>query len=374
MSLEVANISLEAPVNSRFSWVDAAKGISIFLVVMVHSGEWLAFAGVHSPVINTLNESFATIQIPLFFCMSGLFAVKWLTKPWRELASRKLTALLWVFVMWQPVVFLYKYLAARTLPDQNDSSLLAHIARIVLSPLRPSGELWFLWALALFFVLAKCLSRLPVWVHLGIAAVVSASWWGFAEPALGPNVVRVLSNGWNGVFTYYLFFLVGVYGRRIILTIAQSTPKYLLIGVIALWAATEWFAVQHNLVTVVPIAYFFMKCLGLLCGISLALLIYRLPGLTWLGARTLPVYVAHTLFIVLFAVAINSMALRLPTGVTPALILIGVGGISIAASLAAHHWLERSRLGRYLYKPPARVETLVESYSFEGVSTVWTRR
>ena len=157
---------------ARLDWVDTAKGISILLVVLVHAAHWVEYAGVSSRALTDVNEALSTLRMPLFFCMSGLFAAKWLDRSWRELWSGKLSLLLWVFIVWQPMVLGYKLLAAGTLPDQEDTSVLAHLARFVLSPVRPSGELWFLWGLVLFFVVAKLLSRLPVWLHLAVAAAI----------------------------------------------------------------------------------------------------------------------------------------------------------------------------------------------------------
>jgi uncharacterized membrane protein YcfT len=336
---------------TRLDWVDTAKGISILLVVLVHAAHWLEYAGVSSRALTDLNEALSTLRMPLFFCMSGLFAAKWLDKPWRELWRGKLSLLLWVFIVWQPMVLGYKLLAASTLPDQEDSSVVAHLARFVLSPVRPSGELWFLWGLVLFFVAAKVLSRLPAWLHLGIAAVVSAAWWGIAEAALSDGVLRILSNGWRGAATYYLFFVIGILGRKQILAAVAGASRGLLFALVLLWAAVMTSAVTLDVVAAVPVALFFLKLLGLVGGVGLAVLLSDIRALVRLGSQTLQVYVAHTTFVVLIAVILAQFDLRLVDDLAAFVLPPLVVAVAVALSLALHRAVLPTR-ARFLYVQP----------------------
>lgn len=63
----------------RLGWVDAAKAISIVLVVLTHAQVELAFIGVSAVWSDAAVDVFATMRMPLFFAASGLFATKWMS-------------------------------------------------------------------------------------------------------------------------------------------------------------------------------------------------------------------------------------------------------------------------------------------------------
>ena len=64
---------------SRLAHIDAAKGVSIFLVVYWHA--------VDARLI--FNEALWMLRMPLFFFVSGLFAAKALDLDWRAFLTQK---------------------------------------------------------------------------------------------------------------------------------------------------------------------------------------------------------------------------------------------------------------------------------------------
>lgn len=83
----------------RLTWVDSAKGISIVLIVVGHAHSWLAEIGVATTSPFGINEALARMR-PLFFFASELFAAKYLEGSWRNLLSKRLALLAWVFFIW----------------------------------------------------------------------------------------------------------------------------------------------------------------------------------------------------------------------------------------------------------------------------------
>jgi uncharacterized membrane protein YcfT len=88
---------------ARLQWVDAGRGISILLVVLYHSTNWLIVAGVHVEGWVEVNRALATLRMPLFFAISGLFAGKWLVASWADLWTTKLRLFIWVFLLWEVI-------------------------------------------------------------------------------------------------------------------------------------------------------------------------------------------------------------------------------------------------------------------------------
>ena len=71
----------------RVAWVDAGKGLAISLVVLFHSARWLDGLPSDTVVWQTVNDVLATLRLPLFFTLSGLFAAKWLVAPLGRVAK-----------------------------------------------------------------------------------------------------------------------------------------------------------------------------------------------------------------------------------------------------------------------------------------------
>jgi fucose 4-O-acetylase-like acetyltransferase len=290
--------------------------------------------------------------MPLFFCMAGLFASKWVARPWRSFLNNKIALLAWVFLIWQPVFFCFKYLAAHTLPDQSDTSLLAHLIRMLASPVRPNGETWFLWALALYFVVAKILSRLPVWLHLALALMVSVGFTGVIRPELGSDIVRLMGAGLTNVLALYVFFAVGLTLSRQIRTGANAAPLWAPYAVVAVWAWCA-FGVHSAGVGKAFGVEIGLKLLGILAGIGLRLILARVSVLVTLGQKTLPVYVGHMLVISLTVIALDTLGVLFPAGSAGGVVALALCALAVAASLGLARVVQGTPLG-YAYEQPAR--------------------
>ncbi len=339
-----------AQTKPRLDWVDAAKAISIVLVVLTHAQVELAFIGVRTMWSDVAIDIFATLRMPLFFAASGLFATKWLRASWGRLAQGKLAILVWVFLIWQPAVFTYKLAETLWLPNQPDNSIADQVVKAAISPLRPNGELWFLWALALFFVLARATSRLPVWVRVGVPALVSLLWMSFTW-ALPENIERALGAGWLGFPAYYVFFIAAATFSPALLTWFGNIRFPMIAALIGAWIAgtvlVKWLGFDGFG------ARFALSVLGVAAGFSFARLLERISVVLWLGRNTLPIYVAHIAFIVGIVVAVYRLgltsALVTIAPIAPALLTVA----AILATVVLYLSLRRTRIGRYAYEAPA---------------------
>ncbi|PPF42412.1 hypothetical protein C5B85_16770 [Pseudoclavibacter sp. AY1F1] len=335
----------------RVSWVDTARGISILLVVVLHATLWLGYISEPPRWLVVFNEVAGFFRMPLFFAAAGLFAQKWMRARWRELFRGKLWLLIWVYLAWQPAFFAFKFAVGQVLPDQRDASLAAHLLRAVVSPLRPQGELWFLWALVLFFLIARLLRSLPRVLHVGLAAAGALLWLHAVLPALGDSTVRLLGVGVVSAPYLYLFFVLGLLGRREIEVLAAALERH------------RWLPIVVFL-TFVPVALLVvssgaqsdgatmlgMRVVGLVFGVALSVMLARVAALPYLGARTLQIYVAH-MPIIATAVILLSLA-----GVSiqePAVFAGGVVVLVAAAVLISLGMkdLAAKNLGRLLYEP-----------------------
>jgi uncharacterized membrane protein YcfT len=355
--MESSNYAVK--IKPRYAWVDTAKGISIVLVVVLHASLWLEFIGLTSPWIDEFNRVFVSVRMPLFFCMAGLFSSKWVAASWRSVYSGRLALLIWVLILWQPIVFGYKVLAAKTLPGQEDGSLLAQIFRVVVSGVRPNGELWFLWALIIFVIAAKATRGMNPKLQLSLAAAVSCIWLGFSSAVLDPSLLRLIGDGWSGALSYYVFFLGGLYLRSTVTRFGNSLGWRTALALVAAYACyagiievLDW----HS----APVVSFVSRLGGLAAGIALAVLTQRIRPLVFIGQNTLPIYLAHSAIIVTF-VAILPAAWRGDSHLGNWL-PIALSAIALGISLALYSLRSRVRPLRLLYEVPRWFTVLPEPH------------
>lgn len=312
----------------------------MLMVVSSHAIEWTESAVV-SEFSSWVHIFSGSAQLPVFFCVSGILFAGSSNSRWTDLWRRRVLPLLWVFVIWQPVVFAYKFAAGQFLPNQEDPSLMAHLARLIASPVRPSGELWFLWALALFILIKHATRGAPVALQLALAGAVSGTWLSAAPNILGSNAVRLLGPGLNGIVSYYFFFLIGVLFAAQWRQSADLSRRKLALVVLG-WVA---FVIASKLTILGEIAGlpFALRVVGLLGCMSAAVVLVRSRLLQVIGRASINLYLVHTTVIVGVLIALRGVA-PIPWGwLGPVLLVAGavaVGLLFYRLNLAGHlTWL-----------------------------------
>lgn len=325
----------------RLGWIDSARGFAIVLVVSFHSAQWAASAGHGSPTWLSVVGLIVTMRMPLFFTLSGILAVKWMTRPWRELLTLKVAILLWLYLIWQAITAAV-YLVVPNVSTPGKSNTAELITAIV-TPLRPQGALWFIWALALFFVVCRALwNPLPRWLLIGAAALVSTLSFGG---------VFVLGNvGWDGAVDNFVFFAVGAVFAPWLKRAGDRLTLVTSLGAVLAWAAflvavPDWEAPGVNLVS---------RGLGLAAGIGIGYALSRLAVARAVGRNTLYLYLPHYIVLTVLAYAVASLPLPASAGawLPVALLLTSVGvcavlwGISrklafVRAAFIVPPWLVR---------------------------------
>ncbi|MEV0719717.1 acyltransferase family protein [Asanoa sp. NPDC050611] len=271
---------------ARLEWADAAKGACILLVVSWHVivKDYLLISwhiGLPLPgVWGTLGEQFLPLRMPLFFTISGLFAANAVLRPWRVVLKSRVAMFLYLYAVWL-LIHTAILPVAPDLPTERASSVPEFLTQLTITP----SNLWYLYALAIYFVVAKAVRRVPRWAVLVPAAALSA----VAAAGLVPTP------GDRGSFYQNLvFFLGGLYFRPQVERLAARRRRLApfaaafaaALVLMALLGAQSWFGVWL-LVSVVAVVF------GVVASARLA----RWPALhdrlVRLGRITLPIYVIH---------------------------------------------------------------------------------
>ncbi|WP_104082524.1 acyltransferase family protein [Cryobacterium sp. Y11] len=277
---------------ARVDWVDGAKGLAIVLVALAHAVQLTVISGLAPEFWNKINLVFIVFRMPLFFLASGLFARSIILRTWPALWRTRLSLLAWALLLWTLVQ--YGYFALLPSPAGLEKTDLINL---LLSPVRPSNGLWFLYALALFFVAAKLMQNRIDWrVQVGGGAVLSVLFFARADTG---NIA------WNGMGRYFLFFLLGCYLREWILAFVNRPSRFGALG-LGLGFGAAFLALAGIILTVdsrVPVitgALVLVSLLALGSGLLIARFLVGFRAMAWLnyvGRNTLPIYVMHVLFL-----------------------------------------------------------------------------
>jgi len=277
-----------AAAKPRLAWADTAKGLLIVLVVFWHvvlksylTIDWRI--GVPIPGAWGLISDLAyPVRMPLFFLISGCFAANAIARPWAAVFRSRVLRFLYLYLLWT-LIHMATMWAFPDFPTLVPRSVAEFIEAITISP--PNA--WYLYALALYFLVAKGLRRLPVWIPLTAAAVLTT--------AVGAGLIDVVSNR-GSLLANLLYFLIGTsFSRQIIGFAAQPRPV-LAAGAVALYLAA-FAVVRVTGAEEIPGVWPAVALIGLGAGMAVAPLLARTPrlgtGLSRLGARTLQIYVIH---------------------------------------------------------------------------------
>ena len=146
--------------NKRIEWIDSARGFAILLVVVGHVlGGYTGNYGVplYQKIIDLIVDIIYTFHMPLFFMISGyVFGLKkynWSKSNYVVFVKYKAKTLLVPYFLFSTLQILIK------LPLQGKIASVLSWKNILLLPLIPVDQFWFIYVLFFMF----CLSGLMDW-------------------------------------------------------------------------------------------------------------------------------------------------------------------------------------------------------------------
>lgn len=342
--------SLQRSGKPRLAWIDTARGLAIVLVVLLHATDWIQETPINIEAWDHANEVINTLRMPLFFMCAGILATKWLYAAWADLIAKKVFFLGWLYLLWQLVGSLEAVVAAQITGDQLTPVRM--LLSLAMTPVRPRFELWFIWALALFFLINRYCSRFPLGPQLTVGLLMGF----FAFSSLVPQV----NLGWNGFLEYYLFFLIGCYYRPLLLALAERLTRPLAGAVVVGWTVLTSITYFTGLIYVPGIGLA-VRLLGLVAGVGVALVLQNVRIFAYLGSRTLQIYLAHTPIIVVMALLLDHVSLTGPARLLTWLLPLVFTVAAVWLSLKLHTVLIRTR-ARVMYEPPAALTSRVRDW------------
>lgn len=330
----------------RLDWVDMAKGLSIFLVVMMYAA---SSVGEDTGRVGALHWAiaFATpFRMPEFFLISGLFLSQVIDRPWRAFADRRVVHYLYFYVLWALIHIIFKVglLAA------NPVGALEQIAWAVI---QPYGVLWFIYMLAVVSAVTKLLHdlRVPRWTVFVIAAML--------------HMAPIVTSSYliDQCAEYFVFFFAGFVLAPTLFRLAGWAVDHVVLAVAGLvaWAAVNGALVflggfeMHPIHPVMgfaglPGVHLILALAGTAALCVIAALLTRLPWMAWLrwmGSRSLVIYVA---FVLPLGIS-RTVFLRLGVD-EPTVLSLATMAVAIVSPLVLYWIVQRVGFGSFLFERP----------------------
>jgi uncharacterized membrane protein YcfT len=281
--------------NERAVWIDVLRGASGLLVILAHAQYFARAAAGPSwdaaadtllmMAVIKLNLVMSPLRMELMFLLSGMFVAHSLDKGSRRYIAGKFNHVVYPFLLWSLLNFALRESGSVLL--KGEPVAWRNLAELLLGHAPPT---WFLFDLAVFFLVTPWLRRLPLWSVL--PALVGLS---------------LLVHAWVDVryadlFYHLVYFLCGDALVRRRWDLSREQRPWVLAGsalclcVIAVLATQT--GLDKNWIGYLPLV------LGTLPLIAvLAAAIGRTPlarPLTYVGRNAVVFYVVHfTLFIAL---------------------------------------------------------------------------
>lgn len=207
----------------RLAFVDVARGMSIALVVVMHSTLGVGKAMGEAGFMHALVDFATPFRIPAFFLVAGLFAGASLVAPPRRFLDGKVLHFAYFYLLWAAIQIVAK--------DFLGAGLSApHALReAALALVEPYGVLWFIYLLPVFFVVARATREIDPRFVMLIAA--------------GLNVLDV-QTGWTVIDQFaerFVFFFAGCAYAPFFLGLADKAVSRRGLATLALllWGANE---------------------------------------------------------------------------------------------------------------------------------------
>lgn len=332
----------------RLGWVDVAKGLSIILVVMMHS----AFGvGADTGGVGYLHYviGWATpFRMPEFFLISGLFLAQVIDRPWLRYADRRVVHYFYFYALWAVIHILFKVGLGERDPVLAAEYLLWAIVE-------PYGVLWFIYMLAVLAAAAKVVRelRIPHW-----AALLAGAALQMAPIHTGSYVVDQFAE-------FFVFFYAGYALAPAIFDIVAKAERHVAAAIagLAAWAVVNGMLVFSPGYRVLPDhvemglaglpgLHLVLAIIGAIALCVAAGLLARLPfmgWLRWLGAKSIVVYLAFALPMAVTRTVLVRLGLISDTGLLSTVVML----VAILSPLVLYWLIQRTGFGRFLFERPA---------------------
>jgi uncharacterized membrane protein YcfT len=320
----------------RLEWIDYGKGISIILVVMMHSTLSSEQALGHVGWLHEVVAFAKPFRIPAFFLIAGLFVSRSIDADRRSFLDRKVLHFVYFYVLWLTIQFAFRapgYVAEAGVAGAVHNYLLAFID--------PFGTLWFIYMLPVFFLATRLTRNVPPALMLLIGAALE---------------IAPIETQWTLIDEFaarFVYFYAGyLFGARI-LGAAKKVEGHALpaLAALACWAALNLWLVKTDL----DGARFISLFLGFIGAaavviVSVLLAQYRLlDAIRYCGRNSIVIYLGFFLPMAAARILLVKSGWIVDAGTVAAIVTL----VAVIVPLILY-WITRGTPLNFLFERPDR--------------------
>lgn len=271
----------------HFSWVDAAKGFGIILVVVGHTVRGLVSSDIMTwtPTSRFVDAWIYAFHMPLFFLLSGLFLFRSMEKLWGEFAWEKIKTIAYPYFVWSLITLALKDVLGEWANHPYD---LGDLPQIFYQPI---DQFWFLYVLFVLSFIVSALLKIEVrpWAILVLAIVLYPGL--YLDFSYGLGILHL-----TAVMAIYVAIGVVIGSSRNLQALSGIQVHWLVVAAVVGAIASSlagWVEPSYR-VLFQPV----LAVSGVTAVIALSLLIDKTKvgaAIQFLGRYSLEIYVAHTI-------------------------------------------------------------------------------
>lgn len=340
--------------NDRVDWVDYAKGICIIWVVTLYATDHVREITHSIGWMQYVVDFAQPFRMPDFFLLSGLFVSRVIDKPLRSYIDTKILHFLYFYLLWGTLKFLNTYWQQLLGPDPLH--LVPEYLRMFIEP--PTGPLWFIYILPLFFIAVRLLRRVPMAIVLPLAALMQMA-VTFGEIELSIKVADKFAR-------YFVFFYSGYCFARPIFKAALWTESNLrtAFAIFSVWFISNATLVAFH-VTFALGMQLIMGYAGAFAVLFVASVLSRMKYTEWLrylGKHSIVVYLGFVIPIGVMRKLIHSQSATMDVGTLALIVMV----LSVLGALLIY-WAVRETPFRFLFSRPKW--TSIQTHKMTGLKS-----
>jgi uncharacterized membrane protein YcfT len=325
------------PAADRVGWVDYAKGLCIILVVTFHSVNHYEAAVGATGWMRAIVDFSKPFRMPDFFLVSGLFLSRTINAALPKYIDKKVLHFAYFYFLWLGITLLF------TDHDTLTANPVEFVRLFAWNIIQPTGVLWFVHMLAVFYVITRLVRRLPKWAVLTVAAGLQIAHQGLWIDT--PSFIA------NRAMEYFVYFFLGYAIHGAVFQIADNVKvRPWATGLVLLsWAMGEYWLTSNGM-SQLPGVGLLMGLAGAIavCEFSTLLSMTKLAGfIRYCGRNSIVIYL--TFFFPMTALERYLSAHQIIPSVGWA--TLAIVAVSVAAPLLFHLAIKRTPL-IMLYERP----------------------
>jgi uncharacterized membrane protein YcfT len=320
----------------RHDFVDYSKGICIVLVVLMHATLGVEKAVGTETSLHAFIDWARPFRMPDFFFISGLFLASRIERPWRAYLDAKLVHFAYFYLLWLTIQLLF-----RAPMLALDGGPVAIPQAWLMGLVEPYGTLWFIYMLAVFFVVIKVVEPVPP-----LLVFVAGALWQMSHVETGWLVVDEFAARFVYIYAgYRLAPAVFDFAR----SLAARPVAVTLLG-LASWAMVNATLVANGCAKA-PGVGLLLGFTGTAAVIAMGVLLAKsrlAAPLRFCGANSIVIYLAFSLFMA------SARGVLLHGGLAddPAAVALLATLAGVAGPLLLHRVVRGTRIA-FLFRRPA---------------------